>query len=156
MTQKIKSGNRPLQMLLVEDNPADVDLFLECLDEHHLDNLGNVHVVENGVDAISFLRKEGDYSDSPNIDLVFLDLNLPLKKGAEVLAEMKSDNKLRRTPVIVLTSSVAEEDILRTYDLNASAYLQKPRTLVGFESVTSAVVSFWLKLVQYPINVHEA
>lgn len=139
---------QPVEILLVEDNPGDVDLTLEALNEAKLRN--HVHVVEDGVKAMEFLRREGRYEDSPRPDLILLDLNMPRKDGREVLREIKEDPDLRRIPVVVLTTSQAEQDVLDAYEHRANAYIVKP---VGFEQFFSAIQSledFWLTVVRLP------
>ena len=137
-----------LQILQVEDNPADVDLTKETLRESKI--LVDLSIVVDGVEAMQFLRQEGPYQDAPRPDLVLLDLNLPRKDGREVLSEMKADPHLRRIPVVVLTSSIAEADILRSYDLNASAYVAKPVDLDGFSTIVHAIEGFWFSVVRFP------
>lgn len=137
-----------VQILLVEDNPADADLTRENLEAAKL--LCELHVVIDGIEAMKFLRREGDYRDAPRPDLVLLDLNLPRKDGREVLAEMKADESLRRIPVVILTSSTAEEDIIKTYDLQASAYVAKPVDLAGFGKIVRGIEGFWFSVVRFP------
>ncbi|HXF06479.1 MAG TPA: response regulator [Blastocatellia bacterium] len=139
---------RPVEILLVEDNPGDVRLAVEALKEGKVHN--NLHVVGDGVEAMMFLRREGKYALSPRPDLILLDLNLPKKDGREVLAEIKADEKLRRIPVVVLTTSKAEQDILRTYDLHANCYITKPVDLEQFIAVVKSVEDFWLTIVKLP------
>ena len=127
------SQSRVVEILLVEDNQADVVLTREALEHSKLAN--QLHVVEDGVEALAFLRREGDYGAVPRPDLVLLDLNLPRKDGREVLAEIKADPDLRRIPVVILTTSSAEEDILKTYDLHANCYITKPVDLDQFLKV---------------------
>lgn len=138
----------PIEILMVEDNPDDVDLTREALRDVKMINC--LHVVEDGVEALSFLRQENGYAGSPRPDLILLDLNLPRKDGREVLAEIKSDENLRRIPVVVLTTSQAEEDIYRTYDLHANCYVQKPVDLEQFVKVVRAFEEFWLTIVKLP------
>lgn len=139
---------RPAEVLLVEDSPGDVRLTREALKEGKVRN--NLSVVSDGVEAMAFLRREGKYADAPRPDIVLLDLNMPRKDGREVLAEMKSDELLKRIPVVVLTTSEAEQDILRTYDLHANCYLTKPVDLEQFISIVKSVEDFWLTIVQLP------
>ena len=142
-----KSGV-PIEILLVEDNPADVRLTREALREARVRN--NVHVVADGVEAMTFLHKEGGHAKAPRPDLIFLDLNLPKKDGLEVLADVKAHDDLKTIPVVVLTTSAAESDVLRSYELHANSYVTKP---VGFEPFLAAVQqieTFWLTLVQLP------
>jgi CheY-like chemotaxis protein len=138
----------PVQILLVEDNPGDVRLTREALKEGKICN--NLTVAEDGVEAMRILRREGKFSDAPRPDLVLLDLNLPRKDGREVLAELKEDPELRRIPVVVLTTSKSEEDILRSYDLHANCYITKPVDLPQFLSVLNAVEEFWVTIVRLP------
>ena len=139
---------RPAEVLLVEDSPGDVRLTREALKEGKVRN--NLSVVNDGVEAMEFLRREGKYADAPRPDIVLLDLNMPRKDGREVLAEMKSDEALKRIPVVILTTSEAEQDILRTYDLHANCYLTKPVDLEQFISIVKSVEDFWLTIVQLP------
>jgi len=144
----IVTSAAPLDILLVEDNPGDVVITEEALLE------GKVHsrlsVVEDGVEALAFLRREGQYARSPKPDLILLDLNLPRMDGRELLAEIKADEKLRRIPVVVLTTSKAEEDILRTYDLHANCYISKPVGMEQFIEVVKKIDDFWLTVVKLP------
>ena len=141
-----------IQVLLVEDNPGDVRLTKEALKEGKL--LNQLTVVGDGVEALSFLRKEGKYADAPQPELILLDLNLPKKDGREVLAEIKADPKLRRIPVVVLTTSSAEDDILKIYDLHANCYITKPVDLEQFMGVVKSIEDFWVSVVKLPS--HEA
>ena len=142
------TDGRPVEILLAEDNPGDVKLTEKALERGKV--LNNLHVVDNGVEAMKYLRKEGEYADSPRPDLLLLDLNMPRKDGKEVLDDIKSDPELRRIPVVVLTSSEAEEDIVESYDLHANAYLTKPVDFDGFIDVVSRVEEFWLTVVKRP------
>ncbi len=137
-----------INILLVEDNPADVDLTRENLETCKI--LHTLHVAFDGVDAMEFLRGEGPHEKAPRPDLVLLDLNLPRKDGRELLAEMKADKSLRLIPVVVLTSSEAEEDVLKSYDLQASAYVTKPLDLKGFGKIVKALEDFWFSVVRFP------
>jgi CheY-like chemotaxis protein len=139
---------RPIDILLVEDNPGDVDLAREALGMGKLHN--TLHVVQDGVAAMDFLRKTGKYVNSPRPDLMILDLNLPKKDGRQVLAEIKEDDSLKRIPVIILTSSRAEEDILKTYNLHANCYITKPMDIKQFLHVVQAIEEFWLCIVVLP------
>ena len=141
---------RTAEFLLVEDNPGDVRLTREALRESKVKN--NLHVVSNGVDAIAFLRRQGPYADAPRPDIILLDLNLPKMDGREVLAEIKADPVLRRIPVVVITSSEAEQDILRSYDLHVNCYVTKPVDLEQFMKVVQSVETFWLTIVKLPIE----
>ena len=139
---------RPVEILLVEDSPGDVRLTREALREGKIRN--NLSHVPDGVEAMAFLRHEGQYADVPKPDIVLLDLNMPRKDGREVLAEMKADARLKRIPVVVLTTSEAEQDILKTYDLHANCYITKPVDLDQFISIVRSVENFWLQLVKLP------
>jgi CheY-like chemotaxis protein len=135
-------------VLLVEDNPGDVRLTKEALKEGKL--LNQVTVVGDGVEALSFLRRQGKYGGAPQPDLILLDLNLPKKDGRQVLAEIKADPGLKRIPVVVLTTSSAEEDILKTYDLHANCYVTKPVDLEQFMRVVKSIEDFWVTVVKLP------
>jgi len=139
---------RPAEILLVEDSPGDVRLMQEALREGKVAN--RVHVVSDGEQAMAFLRREPPYADAPRPDLVLLDLNLPKKDGREVLAEMKADPDLHRIPVVVLTTSQAEEDILRAYDLHANCYMTKPVDLMQFLELVKSIELYWLMMVRLP------
>ena len=136
------------RVLLVEDNPGDVRLTVEALKEGKVRN--NFHTVEDGVQAMAFLRRQGEYAKSPRPDLVLLDLNLPKMNGREVLAEIKQDPDLRRIPVVILTVSKAEQDILKTYNLYANCYITKPVDLDQFLEVVKSIENFWLTVVMLP------
>ncbi len=136
------------EILLVEDNPGDVRLTIEASKENKMYN--NISVVSDGVEALAFLRREEEYADAPRPDLILLDLNLPKKDGRQVLAEIKNDDNLRRIPVIVLTTSQAEEDILKAYDLNVNCYISKPVDLDQFIKVVRSIEDFWLSIVKLP------
>ena len=140
--------NGSIEVLLVEDNPGDVRLTKEALKEGRI--LNNVSVVGDGVEALLFLRRQGKYAEAPQPDLILLDLNLPKKDGREVLAEIKADPNLRRIPVVVLTTSSAEEDILRTYDLHANCYITKPVDLEQFLRLVKSIEDFWVTIVRLP------
>ncbi len=139
---------RPAEILLVEDNPGDVRLAKEGLKESKVTN--NLHVVDDGVEAIDFLHKEGKYADAVTPDLILLDLNLPRKDGREVLAEIKADEHLRRIPVVVLTTSKSEEDVIKTYNLHANCYVTKPVDLDQFVKIVKSVNNFWFEMVTLP------
>lgn len=141
---------RPVEILLIEDNMADVRLTKEVLKDSKVRN--NLHFVMDGVEAVSFLRKEGKYQDAPKPDLILLDLNLPKKDGREVLEEIKNDEILRRIPVVVLTTSKAEQDILRSYNLHANCYITKPVDLEQFITVVKSIEEFWFTIVKLPIE----
>lgn len=139
---------KPIEILLVEDNPGDVRLTREAFKEGKV--LNNLSVVEDGAEAMAFLRQQGKYADVPRPDLILLDLNLPKKDGREVLPEIKEDTNLKRIPVVVLTTSKAEQDILKTYNLHANCYVTKPVDLEQFISVVRFVQHFWLSIVKLP------
>lgn len=143
----IKAG-RPAEVLLVEDNPADVRLTREAMKEGRL--LNNMHVVGDGEAAMSFLLRKPPYESAPRPDLVLLDLNMPKKNGREVLAEMKAIDELKSIPVVVLTTSKAEEDIFKTYQLHANCYITKPVDLEKFIAVVQQINHFWLSVVSLP------
>ena len=143
-----KSVHKPIEILLVEDSPADILITREAFADAKL--LNTLHVVEDGVKALEFLRREGSYASSPRPDLILLDLNLPRKNGREVLAEIKGDSEFKSIPVVILTTSNADEDILKAYDLHANCYVVKP---VGFDNFLKAVQSiqnFWFSIVVLP------
>lgn len=139
---------RPIRILLVEDNPGDVRLVQEIFKEGRLEN--EMEVVRDGVQAIQYLKRRAPYVDVHKPGLILLDLNLPRKNGIEVLKEIKSDPMLRKIPVVVLTASQAQEDILRAYNSHANCYLTKPIDLDDFLKVVQAIKSFWLSIVQLP------
>jgi len=142
--------SRPIEILLVEDNPGDARLTQEALREGKIRN--NLHHARDGVEALAFLRREGEYAKAPTPDLVLLDLNLPRKDGREVLAEMKQDSRLRTIPVVVLTTSEAENDIVRSYELHANCYITKPVGLEQFISIVREIETFWLAVVTLPTH----
>ena len=139
---------RPVEILLVEDSASDADLTEEALGEGKV--LNHLHWVQDGVEALAFLQRQGKYSDAPRPDLILLDLNLPKKDGREVLAQIKANPNLKLIPVVILTTSAAERDILRTYELNANCYVTKPIDLEQFISVVKLIEEFWLALVKLP------
>src|SRR6476469_3150376 len=141
-------SRRPVEILLVEDNPGDVRLVQEALKE--VGTSCRLHVTRDGQEAVDFLQKSGRYSGAPSPDLVLLDLNLPKRSGHEVVAEIKTDPCTRRTPVIVLTSSKADGDVERLYDLNANCYVQKPSDLDGMLAMLHAIKAFWLEWAVLP------
>jgi CheY-like chemotaxis protein len=141
---------RPVDVLLVEDNPGDVRLTREALREGKVNS--KLSVASNGVEALAFLRREPPYEQAPRPDIILLDLNLPRKDGREVLAELKSDESLRQIPVVVLTTRRAEEDIFRAYDLHANCYVPKPVDLDQFIGVVQMINDFWLTTVTLPPN----
>jgi len=142
----------PIEILLVEDSPGDVRLTQEALRDARVAN--RLHVVGNGVDAIEFVTRCGRYASAPRPDLILLDLNLPRKDGREVLAELKNDDNLKRIPVIILTTSDAESDILRTYNLHANCYLVKPVNVDEFFEQVRSIEGFWLSIVRLPPNLN--
>ena len=142
------TNKRPVEILLVEDNPADVRLTREGIKEAKIVN--NLNVVGDGEEALEYLQRQGRYSNSIKPDLILLDLNLPKKDGREVLAEIKADDKLKNIPVVVLTTSEAEQDILRSYDLHANCYVCKPIDLEQFINVIKSIEDFWLTIVKLP------
>ena len=139
---------RAVEILLVEDSASDADLTEEALGEGKV--LNHLHWVQDGVEALAFLHRQGKYSDAPRPDLILLDLNLPKKDGRDVLAQIKADPSLKLIPVVILTTSAAERDILRTYELNANCYVTKPIDLEQFISVVKLIEEFWLALVKLP------
>jgi CheY-like chemotaxis protein len=142
------TNSRSIEILLVEDNPGDVRLTMEALKEGKL--LNHVSVAEDGVEALAFLHQEGKYAGRPRPDLILLDLNLPRKDGREVLAEIKEDPNLRHIPVVVLTTSMAEHDVIKTYDLHANCYINKPVELEQFIEIVRSVGDFWFSVVVLP------
>lgn len=137
---------RPIEILLVEDNPGDVRLTREILQEARVHN--NLSVADDGEKALEFLRRKGAYAGAPRPDLILLDLNLPKVDGREVLASIKDDPKLRAIPVVVLTTSKAEEDILKSYDLHANCYISKPVEFDGLVRVVHSIEDFWFSIVR--------
>ena len=140
--------SRSIVILLAEDNPGDARLTQEAMRDAKMTNLR--HVVEDGVEAMQVLRRQGRYGDAPRPDLILLDLNLPKKDGRAVLAEIKTDPDLRRIPVVVLTTSRAEEDVLMAYDLHANAYVTKPVDLAQFMKIVALIDEFWVNVVTLP------
>jgi chemotaxis family two-component system response regulator Rcp1 len=144
----IRASVTPIQVLLVEDNPGDVRLTREAFKDAkvHLE----MHVVSDGVEAIDFLNRRGEYADSPRPDLILLDLNLPRKDGRDVLAEIKADMSLMMIPVVILTTSASDVDIESSYMLHANCYISKPVDLDGFLTVVRSIDSFWFSVVKLP------
>jgi two-component system response regulator len=138
----------PIEVLLVEDDPGDVLLIREAFADNKVAN--RLHVVADGVEALDFMRRQGEHAEAPRPDLVLLDLNLPRKDGREVLAEVKEDDQLRTIPVVVLTTSQAEEDVLRSYDLHANAYVTKPVDFDRFIGVVRQIDQFFVSVVKLP------
>lgn len=141
------SGN-PVKILLVEDNPGDIRLTQEALREGKVNN--EMYIATNGLEALDFLGQKGQYVHAPRPDVILLDLNLPLMNGAEILANIKADSHLKRIPVIVLTTSEDERDILKSYDLHANAYVTKPVDLERFIEIIGQIEGFWLTIVKLP------
>ena len=141
-------NGRPIEILLVEDNPGDVRLTIEALKEAKVRN--RLSVAKDGVEALAFLHREGSYAEAARPDLILLDLNLPRKDGREVLAEIKGDANLRSIPVVILTTSRADQDILKSYELHANCYITKPVDLDQFITVVKSIESFWLTIVTLP------
>ena len=146
--ESVREAMKPIDILLVEDNPGDARLAKEALKDSKLRN--NLYIADDGVEAMDFLRKVGKYADMPRPDLVILDLNLPKKDGREVLAEIKTDDDLKRIPVVILTISKAEEDILKSYNLHANCFISKPIDLDQFMKVVKSIEDFWLTIVRLP------
>ncbi|KYC54326.1 MAG: response regulator PleD [Candidatus Methanofastidiosum methylothiophilum] len=140
--------SRPIEILLVEDNPGDARLTIEALKEGKIRN--NINVAVDGLEALKYLFREDKFANATRPDIILLDLNLPKKNGREVLEIIKSDKDLRRIPVVILTTSKAEEDILKTYDLHANCYITKPVDLDQFITVIKTIEDFWLSIVKLP------
>jgi CheY-like chemotaxis protein len=145
---KTDSPPKPIDILLAEDSPTDVMLTREAL--AHAKLLNTLHVVEDGVEAIAFLRREGKYGAVPRPDLILLDLNMPRKNGQEVLGEIKADKSLKTIPVVILTTSTAEADIMKAYGLHANCYIAKPVDFDAFAEVVRSIESFWFTVVTLP------
>ena len=144
----IKAILKPMEILLVEDSPTDILITQEAFEQ---DNpLNRLHVVENGVEALAFLRRQGQFAAAPRPDLILLDLNLPKKNGREVLAELKADEVLKLIPVVILTTSNAEEDILKCYELCANCYITKPVDFASFVEMVQAIRHYWFSVVTLP------
>ncbi len=141
---------KPIDILLVEDNPGDADLAREALESGKLNN--KLFVVGDGEAAMDFLRQTGGYADAPRPDLILLDLNLPRKDGREVLADIKANDHLKRIPVVILTTSQSEEDVLKSYNLHANCYITKPIDLNQFTKVVRSIEDFWFSIVVLPPN----
>lgn len=144
------SIGRPIEILLVEDNPGDVRLTQEALKEGKVNN--NLYVAYDGIEALAFLRRDGEFVNSVRPDLILLDLNLPKMDGRELLSEIKNDDDLMRIPVVILTTSKAEEDVIKSYNLHANCYITKPVDLDQFISVVKAIEGFWMTIVKLPPN----
>ena len=148
MTHATPVLNRPVEILLMEDSPGDVRLTIEALADGNVPN--HVMVAKDGVEGMAMLRREGPHVECPRPDLILLDLNMPRKDGREVLAEIKQDPELRRIPVVVLTTSQAEQDVLETYDLRANCYITKPVDLEQFIVAVKSIENFWFTVVTFP------
>lgn len=140
-----------MEILLVEDSPSDAFIAKEALKRGG--GKSNLHLAHDGVEAMAFLRKQGEYFDAPDPDIILLDLNMPRKDGREVLAEVKNDPKFKCIPVIVLTSSNAEQDVMKAYELHANCYITKPTDFAKFKELLKAIESFWLTNVTLPSHV---
>ncbi len=147
---KVSKRIRPVEVLLVEDNPGDIRLTKEAMKEAKIIN--NLNVVEDGVEALDYLRKKGKFKGANRPDLILLDLNLPKKNGREVLAEIKQDINLKQIPVVILTVSKAEEDIIKTYELHANCFITKPVDMDQFIKVVKSIEDFWFSVVKLPPN----
>jgi len=143
-----RTDGEPVEILLAEDNPNDVEMTRRAFEKGQL--LNNLHVATDGVEALAYLRQEGEYADEPRPDIVLLDLEMPRKDGKEVLAELEDDPDLSQIPVIVLTSSEAEQDIVESYRHNANAYLTKPVGYEAFQETVRQIESFWFEVVKLP------
>jgi two-component system response regulator len=150
--KSIGTNAEPIEILLVEDSPGDVRLTREAFKDAKVHM--NLHVASDGAEAMAFLRREGDYAKVPRPDLILLDLNLPKKDGREVLGEIKESPTLKSIPVVVLTTSASEADILRSYNLHANCYITKPVGLNGFLDVVKSIDDFWLTVVKLPSAAH--
>ncbi len=144
--------NQAVEILLVEDNPGDVELTREALETAGINS--RLHVVDDGGDATDFLFRRGKYRNAPEPDIILLDLNLPTKDGRQVLSEIKADPELAKIPIVVLTTSQADEDILRAYQLHANCYITKPVDFHQFLRIVAAIEEFWLNIVKLPKRVH--
>ncbi|MDR7376146.1 CheY-like chemotaxis protein [Rhodoferax ferrireducens] len=141
-------GVRPIEILMVEDNPGDVRLTQEALKDAKI--LNTLRVVEDGAAALDYLHRRGDYANAPRPDLILLDLNLPKKNGREVLEDIKGDENLKLIPVVILTTSHAEEDVVRAYSLHANCYITKPVDFTQFTKIVRTIEDFWLSIVTLP------
>jgi two-component system, chemotaxis family, response regulator Rcp1 len=148
MMELLVTGMATFEILLVEDSPGDVRLTREALKDAKIHI--NLHVASDGIEAMGFLNREGEYADAPRPDLILLDLNLPKKDGRQVLAEIKDNAALMTIPIVILTTSASEEDILRSYQLHANCYISKPVDLEGFLKVIKSIDNFWLSIVKLP------
>ena len=141
---------RTVEILLVDDNPGDIRLTQEALKDSKV--LNNLHVVEDGLEALNYLRKKGEFKNEVTPDLILLDLNLPKRNGREVLSEIKEDELLKHIPVVILTISRAEEDILKSYELHANCYITKPVDMNQFVKIVRSIENFWFSIVKLPPN----
>jgi len=148
-----KAMPKLIEVLLIEDSPTDILMTQEALEEGRL--LNQLHVVEDGAAALAFLRRQGQYATSPRPDLILLDLNLPRKSGQEVLAELKADEELKSIPVVILTTSKAEEDVVKSYGLHANCYITKPVRFESFNHVVRSIKHFWFTVVKLPASARE-
>lgn len=148
---RIKENLRPIEILLVDDNPGDIRLTQEALKESKV--LNNLHIVEDGMEALEFLRKKGRFKNVITPDIILLDLNLPKRNGREVLTEIKNDDFLKKIPVVILTISRAEEDILKSYELHANCYITKPVDMNQFVKIVRTIENFWFSIVRLPPNI---
>ncbi len=146
----LKNKMRLVEILLIEDNPGDVRLTQEAFKEGKLIN--NLHVVEDGIEALAYLRKQGKFKNEPQPDLILLDLNLPKKDGRELLAEIKEDQHFKHIPVVVLTTSTAEADIIKSYESHANCYITKPVDMNQFIKIVDSIEFFWSSIVKLPLN----
>ena len=148
---RIKENIRPIEILLVDDNPGDIRLTQEALKESKV--LNKIHVVEDGMETLEFLRKEGRFKNEITPDIILLDLNLPKINGQEVLTEIKNDELLKKIPVVILTISMAEEDILKSYELHANCYITKTVDMNQFIKIVRSIENFWFSIVRLPPNI---
>ncbi len=149
-----KKNIRPVEILLIEDNPGDIRLTIEAFKESKIAN--SINIAEDGIEAIKYLKKKGKFKDKPLPDIILLDLNLPKKGGREVLAEIKEDKILKHIPVVVFTTSKAEIDILKSYELHANCYISKPLNINQFIKVVKAIEYFWFSIVRLPVHDYNA
>jgi chemotaxis family two-component system response regulator Rcp1 len=142
------NGTKSVEILLAEDEEADIDLVRQATKKFKICN--HLHVVRNGAELLSFLRKEGEYRDAPTPDLILLDLNMPIMNGREALEKIRADDTLTHLPIVVMTSSAKEEDIIKSYKLHANCYVQKPMRMAEFEKVVQNMETFWFQIVKLP------
>jgi CheY-like chemotaxis protein len=152
MMESIGTDAKPMEVLLVEDSPGDVRLTREAFKDAKV--LINLHVASDGTEAMAFLKREGGHTNAPRPDLILLDLNLPKKDGREVLGEIKESPTLKSIPVVILTTSASDADILKSYLLHANCYITKPEDLKGFLNVVKSIDNFWLSVVKLPHEAH--